>query len=141
MSVSITVVTPSPPGPAWDLWTDFEGWPSWNPHCVEARLDGPLAPGTPLELRLRHPRGRDFYTRPVLSVVDPEREIAWEARGPGLRAATRTTLEPEPDGTRLTVSAGAQGLLAFAYRMTVTDRTQALMYVAMLNALTGRLRA
>jgi uncharacterized protein YndB with AHSA1/START domain len=140
VSVAITVVAPAPPAETWALWTDFDGWPSWNPHCVEARLDGPLAPGTAIELRLRHPRGRDFYTRPVLCAVDPEREIAWEARGPGLRAETRTTMAPEPDGTRLTVAAGARGPMAFAYRMTVTDRTQALMYVAMLNALTDRLR-
>ena len=43
-------------------------------------------------------------------------------------------MSPEPDGTRVTIDAAAHGPMAFAYRMTVTDRTQALIYVAMLDA-------
>jgi hypothetical protein len=140
MSVSVTVVAPTTPSVAWERWTDFERWPSWNPHCVEATLEGPLAPGTRIDLRLRHPRGRDFYTRPRLTTVEPEREVAWEARGLGLRAVTRTSFTPEPDGTRLTIDADAQGRMAFTYRMTLTDKTQALIYVAMLNALTDSVR-
>ena len=136
----VTVVAPTEPADAWGRWTDFARWPDWNPSCVEAALDGPLAPGTTLALRLRHPRGRDFYTRPRLTVVDPPREIAWEARALGLRAPTRTVLTPESDGTRVTVEADAHGPMAFAYRMSVTDRTQALIYVAMLNALTDSVR-
>ena len=137
----MTVVAPAPPGAAWERWTDFAGWPAWNPQCVAARLDGPLAAGTRLELQLRHPRGRDFYTRPRLTTVEPPREIAWEARALGLRATTRTLLEPEPDGTRLTIDVRAEGPMAFTYRMTLTDRVQALIYVAMLDALTDTLRA
>ncbi len=102
---------------------------------------GPWPRGRRLELHLRHPRGRDFYTRPRLTVVEPEREIVWEARALGLRAPTRTTMSPEPDGTRVTIEAGAHGPMAFAYRMTVTDRTQALIYVAMLDALSDSVRA
>jgi uncharacterized protein YndB with AHSA1/START domain len=141
LSVTVTVVAPAAPAAAWERWTDFAGWPAWNPHCVAARLDGPLAAGTPLELQLRHPRGRDFYTRPRLTTVEPAREIAWEARALGLRATTRTLLQPEPDGTRLTIDARAEGPMAFTYRMTLTDRVQALIYVAMLDALTDTLRA
>ena len=136
----MTVVAPAAPDTVWGRWTAFGSWPDWNPHCLEASLDGPLAPGSTLELRLRDPRGREFWTRPVLTEVDAGRAIAWEARGLGLRARTGTTLVAEPDGTRVTVESGAQGQLAFAYRMTVTDRAQALMYVAMLDALTDTVR-
>jgi hypothetical protein len=55
----------------------------------------------------------------------------------GLRATTVTTLEPQPDGTLLTVAADAHGGLAFAYKMTLTERAQADMYVAMLDALSA----
>lgn len=141
MSVTVTVVVPATAEAAWERWTDFERWPEWNPRCVEAGLDGPLAPGTTLELHLRHPRGRDFYTRPRLTRVEPPRAIAWEARAPGLRASTVTTLTPEPDGTRVTIESDARGRMAFAYRMSLTDRTQALIFVAMLDALTDSVRA
>jgi hypothetical protein len=141
MSVLVTVVAPAPAGAAWERWTDFPRWPEWNPQCIEAELAGPLAAGTTLDLHLRHPRGRDCYMRPRLTVVDPEREIAWEARALGMRAPSRTLLSPEPDGTRVTIEADAHGPLAFTYKMSVTDRTQALIYVAMLDALCDSLRA
>ena len=140
MSVTVTVVAPAPPARVWDLWTDFAAWPEWHPHCVEATADGPVVPGTRLDLHMRDAKGRDFYTRPALTVVESERELVWEARGLGLRARTRTALSPEPDGTRVTIEAVATGPMAFAYRMTMTDRSQALIYVAVLDALTTRVR-
>ena len=41
----------------------------------------------------------------------------------------------------MTIDADASGPMAFAYRMSVTDRTQALIYVAMLDALSDSVRA
>jgi uncharacterized protein YndB with AHSA1/START domain len=141
VSVSVTVVAPAAREAVWDRWTDFARWPDWNPPCIAAALDGPLAPGSTVELHLRHPRGRDFYTRPRLTGVAPPDEIVWEARALGLRAPTRTALTDEPDGTRVTIDADARGPMAFTYKMTVTDRTQALIYVAMLDALSDSVRA
>lgn len=137
----MTVVAPAAPEVAWRRWSDFAGWPSWNPHCVAASLDGPLAPGSRLDLRLRDVRGREFYTRPRLTVVEEGRRLEWEARGLGLRASTRTSLAPEPDGTRVTLEADVEGALAFAFKIGMTDRTQALIYVGMLDALTDSVRA
>ena len=136
----MTVVAPAPPDRVWERWTDFAGWPGWNPHCIEAELEGPVEPGSRLRLHMRDQNGRDFYTRPSLTAVEPDREIAWEARGLGLRAGTRTALAPEPDGTRITVETRTAGPLAFAYRMAMTDNSEALIYVAVLDALTDTLR-
>ncbi|MGD9696394.1 MAG: SRPBCC family protein [Thermoleophilia bacterium] len=141
MSLTVTVVVPADAETTWRHWTDFAAWPQWNPNCVEATVDGPLAEGTRLDLRLRHPGGRDFYTRPRLVEVQPAHSVAWQARSLGLRATTRTLLESEHDGTRVTITADAVGPLALPYKLAVTDRTQALIYVAMLDALTDRLRA
>ena len=140
MSVTVTVVAPAPPSRAWERWADIAGWPGWHPHCVEAAIDGPLAPGARLDLHMRDHRGRDFYTRPTVVSVEPERELVWEARGIGLRARTRTAFAPEPDGTRITVETQTAGPMSFAYRMSVTDNTEALIYVAVLDALTDTLR-
>jgi uncharacterized protein YndB with AHSA1/START domain len=140
VSVVVTVVAPTEPERAWKRWTDFARWPDWNPQCVGARLDGPLAPGTKLDLHLRHPRGRDFYTRPRLTEVDPGRRLAWQVRSIGLRSTTTTTLEPQPDGTLMTIASDSQGGMAFTYKMTFTERAQADMYVAMLDALAASVR-
>lgn len=141
MPIVVTVVAPAAPDVAWERWSDVARWPQWNPHCAAAALDGPLAPGTRLDLKLLHPSGREFYTRPVLTVVEPGRRLEWEARGLGLRASTRTAFTPEPDGTRVTIEADATGAMAFAYRVGMTDKTQALIYVGMLDALTDSVRA
>jgi uncharacterized protein YndB with AHSA1/START domain len=141
MSLVVTVVAPAEPERAWERWTDFARWPDWNPQCVEARLDGPLVPGTKLDLHLRHPRGRDFYTRPRLTEVEHGRRLSWQVRSIGLRSTTTTTLEPQPDGTLMTIAADAHGGMAFTYKMTFTERAQADMYVAMLDALAASVRA
>jgi uncharacterized protein YndB with AHSA1/START domain len=135
VSVSATVLVPAAPAEAWARWSDLAGWPRWNPYCVSARLDGPLAPGTSLALQLRHPGGRDFWTRPTLTAVLPGAELSWEARALGLRAATATTLAAEGDRTRVTLNASARGPLGFTLRLTFSDKAQARMYVEMLDAL------
>lgn len=140
MSVAATVVAPASPAVTWRRFTDFGRWPEWNPHCLEAEVDGPLAPGTELGLRLRHPRGRDFYTRPRLTEVEPGRRVAWAATAPLLRATVTAEFAPEPDGTRVQLVSESTGGLAFAYRMTLTERAQAVLYVGMLDALTDSLR-
>ena len=137
----MTVVAPAPPEVAWERWSDIARWPDWNPHCVAAAIDGPLVPGSQLDLRLRDVKGREFYTRPVLTVVEDGRRLEWQARGLGLRASTRTALTPEPDGTRITLESDSEGPMAFAYRLGMSDRTQALIYVGMLDALTDSVRA
>jgi uncharacterized protein YndB with AHSA1/START domain len=141
VSATATVVAPAPPEETWARWSDLAAWPDWNPTCLAASLNGPLAPGTRLELRLRHPRGRDFWTRPTLTAVDPQRRLDWAARGLGLLATTSTRLNPEPDGTRVTVVTEASGRMAFTFRLTLTDGAQARMWTDALDALVASLRA
>jgi hypothetical protein len=66
--------------------------------------------------------------------------FAWEAPGFGLRARTRARFSAEPDGTRIDLVAQSSGPMAFTYRMTMTDRTLALLYTRMLDALVEDLR-
>jgi hypothetical protein len=141
VSVVVTVVAPATPVAAWDRWTAFADWPAWNPHCITATVDGAVVPGSGLDLHLRDPRGRDFYTRPVLTEVERGARVTWVARGLGVRARTTTMFAPEPDGVRITLESDVAGRMAFTYRIALGDRVQALMFVAMLDALTDSLRA
>ncbi len=141
MSATATVVAPAGTDETWARWSDLERWPEWNPTCLAASLDGPLEPGTRLELRLRHPRGRDFWTRPRITVVEPGRRLEWVATGLGLRAITASRLEPEPDGTRVTVALDAHGRMAFTFRLTLTDGAQARMWTDALDGLVAALRS
>lgn len=141
MSVVVTVVAPAPPEVVWERWTGFADWPDWNPHCLTATLDGPLAPGSRLDLHLRDPKGRDFYTRPRITEAESGARLTWVASGLLLRARTTTILTGEHDGTRVSIESDATGPLAFTYRIAVSERVQALMYVGMLDALNDVLRS
>jgi uncharacterized protein YndB with AHSA1/START domain len=140
LSVRAAVVAPAAPAAVWARWSDVAAWPGWNPHCAAAVVDGPLAPGTRMELELVPPAGRTFVTRPRLVEVEAPRALAWEARGLGVRAATRTELEEDPEGTLVTIDSEVAGALAFTYRLTLPERAQALMFTGMLNALVSSLR-
>ena len=134
------VVVPGGPEEAWARFSDVASWPEWNPHCAAADVDGAVRPGAVLDLRLRHPRGREFITRPRVTECVPARSFSWEARGLGLRAATTTRFSREPDGTLITLDSRTSGPLSLTYRMTMTDRTLAIIYTRMLDALVEDLR-
>lgn len=140
MSVAVTVVAPAAPEAVWRRLADLPRWPEWTDRCIAAEARGPMQPGTPLVLHLRHPRGRGFYTRPRLTVVEPERRLGWAATSLGLRAAVGIALEAEPDGTRVTLVADATGRLAVTYRVAMPEKTQALLYAGMLDGLTDSFR-
>ena len=110
VSVSVTVVAPAAPEAAWERWTDIARWPDWNPHCVDAALDGPLAPGTHARPAPAPPaRARLLHAAPHHG------RRARRARSPGRRAASACARRPaprstpEPDGTRVTIEADARG--------------------------------
>jgi hypothetical protein len=141
VSVAVVVVAPAEPGETWGRWSDVGAWPDWNTECVAATVDGPAQVGAVLDLTLRHPRsGREFLTRPRVIEAIPGRVFAWEARGLGLRARTHARFTSEPDGTRIDLVAETTGPMAFTYRMTMTDRTLAVLYTRMLDALVEDLR-
>ena len=138
MSLEVRVVVPAPLEATWARWSDIESWPRWNPMCTSAEMDGPLAPGTELSLKLVHPRGRGrtFLTQPRIVAVEPPRLLAWEAVGTGLRVATESRLAEDAKGTLLMVTSETTGRMAFSFRlMGLSDRTLARLYGAMLTAL------
>lgn len=139
MDCEVTIVVDAEPAPAWDRWTDFPGWSEWNDACVSAGADR-LEPGGVLDLHLRHPRGRDFYTRPRLTRLDRPSRVSWEARSPGVRAETDVVMAPDEGGTRVTLTSRTSGPLGFAYRMAMRPDVQAQIYRTMLDGLAESFR-
>lgn len=109
--------------------------------CIGASVDGELAPGCRLDLHLRHPRGRGFWTRPRVLEVAVGRSITWRASGLGLRSDTSTVFASDGDGTRVSMSSDAQGFLAFAFRIAMTPATESALYGGMLMSLQGSFTA
>ena len=141
MSLTATVVVAAPPTAVWSRWVDIAQWPAWNPTCVSARLDGGLSPGTRLHLELLHPRGRAFWTSPIVTDVDDSARLAWETRALGVRARTVTTLEPHDGGTLVTLTSESGGMLGFSYRLTFPEKAQAQLWSGALTGLAQSFRA
>ncbi len=141
MSLLVTVTVAAEPEAVWERLADIESWPEWNPACVSAALDGPVAPGTRMRWRLRHPRGRTFWTAPVLRAVEPPDRLAWEVRAFGLRSPTMLTLAPAGgDGTLVTLTSLAHGPLAFTYRLTFPEKAQGQLWSGALSGLAASMR-
>jgi hypothetical protein len=69
----------APPERVWQVFTDFQSFPSWNPFI--RKMKGDLVPGGRLRIALRLGR-RMLRFRPRVTIVEPAREIRWLARQP-----------------------------------------------------------
>jgi hypothetical protein len=103
------------PERVWDVLTDFDAYPQWNPFMVEA--EGRAVTGQRLRVRMRPPgRRRPMTFRPRVLEAEPGRELRWLGRVllPGVfDGLHRFTIEPAgPDRTRLVQQETFGGLLA-----------------------------
>jgi hypothetical protein len=83
------------PEVVWEVLTEFEQWPSWNPDVKSMSMDGPVAEGSVF----RWKAGPGAITS-TIRWVEPPRVIAWTGRTLGIRAIHFWSLEAR-DGTTL----------------------------------------
>jgi hypothetical protein len=65
----------APPERVWEVLTDFESYPSWNPFIQS--IAGRPAEGEKLEARIAPPGGRAMRFRPTVLKAEPPRELRW----------------------------------------------------------------
>jgi len=95
------------PEVVWDVLTDFDQWPQWNPQVKSMTFDGPLAPGS--EFRWKAGPGTIVST---LERVEPPRAISWVGRTMSIRAIHHWRFEPRDGGTHVETEETYSGLLA-----------------------------
>jgi hypothetical protein len=103
----------APPERVWEVFTDFQSFPSWNPFIRQ--LTGELATGSRLHVTLKLGPGTMRF-RPRVTVVSSPREIRWldQQRIPHLFDVERS-FEFEPlgtSGTHFAQSEVGSGLMA-----------------------------
>lgn len=112
-----TVTIAAPPERVWEVLFDVEHWPERIPtvDSVERLDDGPLAVGS--RTRLRQPRlPTAVWT--VTELTDGT-SFTWGSRSPGVTIDASHLVEPDPDGSRLTLSVTVSGpLSAVGWLMT-----------------------
>jgi hypothetical protein len=120
-SIQAEVEIDAVPSRVWAILSDVSRYPEWNPFVRQ--WDGELRVGNRVSIRLQGHGGRVYGFRPVLRVVDPEREIRWLGKlGPGGFFDGEHSLRVEPLGTgrtRFVQSERFSGILVPFLRGTV----------------------
>lgn len=102
-------VTTASPEAVWRVVRAVADWPTWNPGCSAATLDGPPSNGTAGTVTLPNGMHRPF------TVVDAHAGSAFVigASGPGVRQRFIHRMEPLGDGrTKVTMAAPMEGVLS-----------------------------
>ena len=95
----------------WDVLTDFEQWPEWNPDVKSMSFEGPLAPGS--EFRWKAGPGTIVST---LEEVDRPRYIRWRGRTMSIKAVHEWHFERSNGGTRVETEESFSGFQARLFR-------------------------
>jgi hypothetical protein len=99
------------PKVAWDVLTEIDRWPSWNPDVKSVSFEGAIAEGT----EFRWKAGPGTITSRI-QTVDPPRRIAWTGKTLGISAVHVHTLEPRDGGTWIRTEESYDGLIATLLR-------------------------
>ena len=130
------------PGRVWQVLTDFQAYPDWNPYMVE--IQGVAEPAARLVVKLAVPAGPPIRLTPTVTVAEAERELRWTGQllAPGLFDGDHWfTLEPLPGGrTRLAHGETFAGVFMPMFRPLVVGHTRA-GFNAMNRALKARAEA
>jgi hypothetical protein len=124
-TVSSEIEIAAPAGPVWDVLTNMERYPEWNPFIRE--LQGTLQVGERLNVRIQPPGGRAMAFRPIVRSFVPERELVWLGHLviPGLfDGEHRFSIQPlEEDRVRFRQAETFRGLLV-PLTQSILNRTR-----------------
>lgn len=74
-SIETSIEIDAPPARVWEVFTDFAGYPEWNPFV--ASLHGKVAIGERIEARLTPPGGKGMTFTPRVLAFTAETELRW----------------------------------------------------------------
>ena len=101
--------TSAPPDRVWQVWSDVNTWPEWNPDMKTSRIEGPLKLGATGNIDTRSGGKHDV----VVTQYDEGRSFELESTAmPGTKMGIRATVTPTASGTRISQAFEARGLLA-----------------------------
>jgi uncharacterized protein YndB with AHSA1/START domain len=102
---SSEAVIAAPIETVWEVISDIDGWPRWNPAIKEAKLLGDLAPGSVF----RWKAGPGGITSTLRRVEHPH-ILAWTGRTFGINAIHVYRLDEQGGGTRVRTAESWEGL-------------------------------
>jgi len=101
--------TSAPPERVWQVWSDVNRWPEWNPDMNASHIDGPLKLGATGNIDTRSGGKHDV----VVTQFEQGRSFELESTAlPGTKMAIRAAIAPSGSGSRITQGFEPRGLLA-----------------------------
>lgn len=101
--------TSAQPDRVWQVWSDVNRWPDWNPDMKASRIDGPLKLGATGNIDTRSGGKHDV----VVTHFEQGRSFELESTAlPGTKMGIRATITPSGAGSRITQGFEPRGLLA-----------------------------
>lgn len=91
----------------WEVLSDLDRWPEWNPSIRSMYLQGPLREGARFDWN-----AGGLPVRSIVQQFEPDSRIAWTGRSPGIRARHLWHLSDEGPGTRIETAESFSGWLA-----------------------------
>lgn len=100
----------APPEKVWQVMTEVEKWPEWTKSVTSVmKLDeGPLARGS--RVRIQQPKAPAAVW--IVTEFAAGSFFQWETSSPAIQSVARHRVEPEGDGTRVTLEVEQSGLFA-----------------------------
>ena len=100
----------SPPERVWAVMMDIERWPEWTASMksVERLDDRELGVGSKARLRIRR-APTSVYT---VTEITPNRSFTWETKSAGIKGVATHVIEPDGNGSKVTLSVDLLGVLA-----------------------------
>jgi uncharacterized protein YndB with AHSA1/START domain len=95
----------------WQLLTDINGWPSWNPKIDSANLAGDIAPGSVFVWK-----SQGFTVRSTIQTADAGRRLVWTGVAFGTRAVHTWEIQAANDGVLVTTGESFDGWLPWLLR-------------------------
>ncbi len=101
-----TIVIEAPVDIVWNVQTNIEKWPQWQPDVTAAALDEALTAGATFRWKAK---GLKIVS--TLHTVEPQRQIGWTGDALGMFAIHNWTFEAQNLGTRVSTEESLSGWL------------------------------
>lgn len=102
----------------WDVISDFDQWPSWNPDVRSMSTDGPPAVGSTFGWKA----GPGTSTSTIRQLEAP-RSISWTGKTLGIKAIDSWHLEPRAGNTLVREEESWDGMIARLFRVSCRERS------------------
>jgi uncharacterized membrane protein len=106
MSARREIFIEAPVEKVWNIQTDIEGWPAWQPDITSAKLEGGLKPGTIFRWKAK---GLGIVS--TLQTMEANRQIGWTGISVGMSAIHNWSFESQSTGTRVVTEESLSGWL------------------------------